>query len=35
VVDQALALGLDNCFVQELTSSVNYLPDFQKEKTFE
>jgi putative pyruvate formate lyase activating enzyme len=34
VTDFALDLGLENAFVQELTSQENYLPDFTKEKPF-
>lgn len=34
VVDEALALGLENCFVQECESSETLLPDFRREAPF-
>ena len=35
VVEHAEELGLENCFIQELHSSDDFLPDFKKEKPFE
>lgn len=35
ITDYALDLGLENAFVQELTSQENYLPDFTQEKPFD
>lgn len=35
VLDQALSLGLDNCFVQELVSSDTLVPDFAQTQPFE
>jgi len=34
-VDQARALGMDNVFVQELTSAEAYVPDFGRDHVFE
>jgi len=34
VVEYAEKLGLENCFIQELVSSDDFLPDFQKENPF-
>jgi putative pyruvate formate lyase activating enzyme len=34
VVDYALALGLENAFIQELESQEQYLPDFARESPF-
>ena len=34
ITEFALDLGLENAFVQELTSQENYLPDFNREKPF-
>lgn len=34
VVDLALDCGLNNCFIQELSSATNYLPDFKRPKVF-
>ena len=34
-VSYAEKLGLDNCYIQELTSSDDFLPDFRREKPFE
>jgi len=34
VVDYALALGLENAFIQELVSQDYYLPDFDRENPF-
>lgn len=34
VVDYAGKLGLDNCYVQELVSSDDWLPDFSKDEPF-
>jgi len=34
ITDYALSLGLDNVFVQELSSQELYLPDFDKEQPF-
>jgi putative pyruvate formate lyase activating enzyme len=35
ITDFALDLGLENAFVQELTSQENLLPDFSQEKPFD
>lgn len=35
VLDEALALGLGNCFVQECESSETLLPDFRRETPFD
>jgi len=35
VVQHAESLGLDNCYIQSLTSSDNLLPDFQRENPFD
>lgn len=35
ITDYALALGLGNVFVQELSSQETYLPDFEKDQPFE
>jgi putative pyruvate formate lyase activating enzyme len=35
VLDQALSLGLDNCFIQELESSDTLVPDFAQTEPFE
>lgn len=35
ITDYALDLGLENAFVQELTSQENYLPDFTQDKPFD
>jgi putative pyruvate formate lyase activating enzyme len=34
VTDYAESLGLDNCYIQELQSSNDFLPDFNKDKPF-
>ncbi|MFC1770636.1 radical SAM protein [Candidatus Margulisiibacteriota bacterium] len=34
VTDYALKLGLENCFIQEPSSSNQYLPDFEKKNPF-
>lgn len=34
ITDYALGLGLENVFVQELTSQEHYLPDFSREQPF-
>lgn len=34
ITDYALALGLDNVFVQELSSQETYLPDFDRDQPF-
>ena len=34
VVEYAEKLGLENCYIQELVSSNDFLPDFQKENPF-
>lgn len=34
VVDLALHCGLNNSFIQELSSAANYLPDFKRPKVF-
>jgi putative pyruvate formate lyase activating enzyme len=34
VVAYAEKLGLDNCYVQELVSSDDWLPDFSKDEPF-
>ena len=35
ITDYALDLGLENAFIQELTSQEHYLPDFDQERPFE
>jgi putative pyruvate formate lyase activating enzyme len=35
VTDYALALGLENAFIQELDSRRRYLPDFRRDRPFE
>ena len=35
VVQYAESLGLENCYIQSLTSSDDYLPDFNKERPFD
>ncbi|MEK7449499.1 MAG: radical SAM protein [Planctomycetota bacterium] len=34
VVNDAESLGLENCYIQNLISSDDFIPDFQKEKPF-
>ena len=35
ITDYALDLGMENAFVQELSSQEHYLPDFRQEKPFD